>query len=167
MRYTFRVNGKPISSDQAIKLSKIDNILMRTVRREVTFTWTLQGLLRFAWAIEKEYAVRFVNVRIIDMLEEMKVLKFLAGSSRVTYILYITVEKKFKHKGVLSVHVKLKNEAPVKRNSSLRTLMNQSSTSLLRRISLSWFRMLKSSLRTNRSLPLSTPVCFILTPGIF
>lgn len=85
----------------AIKLSKIVNISTAIVRREATLTYTMQSLRSYGQAFEEHYAVRFIDVNIMDVVEDTLPSKILAGICRAIYIRYIRVGKKLiKHQGV-------------------------------------------------------------------
>lgn len=89
--YAFRVGGKPISPAQAVKLSKAANISTAVLRCKATFTDMMRSLLSYARATEENYGVRSVDVRIVDIVGDMKYLGLLAANSRTTYIRYVRV----------------------------------------------------------------------------
>lgn len=72
MSYAFRVDSKAILPSQKIKLNNTANISTSTVRLKVTFTDTIQSLLSYSQALEKDLAVIFVNLCILDDDEEAK-----------------------------------------------------------------------------------------------
>lgn len=92
IRYGLRVDGRPISLAQATKISIIANISILRARLEATFSETMQRLLSYARKVGQDYVVRFVDVGIIDIVEYIMSLKFLAASSRGTYKQYIRVD---------------------------------------------------------------------------
>lgn len=67
VQYAFRTDGKPKTSAQATNLSKNANISIDIVHRETAFTVTIQSLLNYARAFEKDYGVRFADARTLDM----------------------------------------------------------------------------------------------------
>lgn len=71
MRYAFWVAGKPISPAHARKISRIVNILAAIVRRKVTVAETAQSLLSYTRAFVVDYGVRLVDVRIMNIVENM------------------------------------------------------------------------------------------------
>lgn len=69
MHYAFLVDVKLILSAQTIKLVKIASISSTFVRRENLFTDSMQSLLSYVPAFEKDYGVCFVNVCIMYILK--------------------------------------------------------------------------------------------------
>lgn len=134
MRYAFLVDSKPVSPAQAIKLSKQGNISAAIVRSKATFTDTMSGLLSYAQAYENDCCVRVVEVHIMNIVEAMKSLNFLAGNSRVTYTRYISLEKMMMvHQGMLPLLLKLGKTHRQQKLLVSHSLMTKASTFLLRR----------------------------------
>lgn len=103
-RYVFCADGKSISPAQEIRLSKMANISMAIVRYKATFTDTSHSLLSYARACEENYSVRNIDIRLSYIVEELMSSKFLADSSRATYIRYNTVAKMMiQHQHVLRI----------------------------------------------------------------
>lgn len=97
-------------------MSNIANIYTGTVRREETFTDTTKSLLSYARVFGESFGVRFVGVRILDVVEDMLSLHFLASSSRETCIRYIKGGKiMFKYQSVFPLPEKLDKDGLVAR----------------------------------------------------
>lgn len=72
----------------------------------------LNSLLSYARALEENCSLRYVDVRIIDLVGDVMSSKFLAANLRAIYIRYVTVCKMtIKRHGVLSFIVKLEKDA--------------------------------------------------------
>lgn len=70
--------------------------------------------LNYAPALKEDITVHFVDVRIMDIVEDMTSLNLLAANSSVTYRRYIRVGKTMiKRQGVLPLLVKLAENAPL------------------------------------------------------
>lgn len=69
IRYTFRVECKPISRYQAARLSKTATIFTAIVRRKARVTKTMKSLQGYLRAFEENYGARFVNGHITDTME--------------------------------------------------------------------------------------------------
>lgn len=54
---------------------------------------TMYSLLSYVRVFEEYYGVRFIDVCIMDIEEDMLYSNFLAGNLRATYIRYISVNK--------------------------------------------------------------------------
>lgn len=114
MRYAFHVYVKPFLPARAIKLSKTANNSTATVRREATFTGTMQSLLSYAKALEENCGVSFVVVPLMDIVRDMVSSKFSAVNSGATYILNIRVCKvAIEHQAVLLLFKKLPRDTTV------------------------------------------------------
>lgn len=71
----------------------------------------MQSMLRYEQSSDEECGVWTVDVRTIDILEDMMSLHFLVTNSRKTYIPYMTVDKKMvKHRGVFPILGKQKKK---------------------------------------------------------
>lgn len=77
-------NGRDITSAQAIKLFKLEHVSPAIVRHNITFTVIIGSLLNYAQAFQEGYGVRFVDARIVKIVDEMMSFDFLATSSIVT-----------------------------------------------------------------------------------
>lgn len=74
------------------------------MQQEATFNNTLQSLWRYVGALEEDYGVPFVYMRISNIVEDMISSKFFAVKSGAIYIRLIRVRKMIvKHKGVMPV----------------------------------------------------------------
>lgn len=108
----FRADRKPLSSAQAIKLSKTANISATIMRFKATFKNMMHSFLDYAQDLKEDYGARFFDVRIPNIFEEMKSSNFWAGSYRAIYIRYMTVSGvMIKHQGVLPSFEKVDKEA--------------------------------------------------------
>lgn len=113
VRYSFQLDDKVILPAQETKLSKTANMFTAIMRQKVTFTGTMQTLLNHARTFENDYAVGSVEVRTMEMLEEMMFSNFLRASSRTTNARFIRGAKvMIKSKVVHSLPVKLIRESP-------------------------------------------------------
>lgn len=90
---------KSHSSNQAIKLSKITNILTVIVRYETSIEDTRQSVLNYARWFEEDDAVRFVTARVLDTVDDIISSNFLAANSKPTYPRYIFISKMMIKKG--------------------------------------------------------------------
>lgn len=134
MRNAFRVGGKPISSAQVIKLSKIAIISAEIVLREIKFTGKRHSLIGYTRALKEHYGIHFVDGLTMDNVEDVMYSNFLAENFTATYILYIRVGKMMiKYQAVLSLFGNLRRDAPMERLS--RTLMTNASAPVQRRTS--------------------------------
>lgn len=93
MNHVLGLNDKAISPPLTVKLSKTANISTTIVRREATLTDSKRGFLIYALEYEEYYVVRFIDVRIMDIVNEMASSKFLTTNSRVTYVRLFRVGK--------------------------------------------------------------------------
>lgn len=90
---------------------------MALVRREAKFTDTMHSLLSYAQAFDKDYAVRYVDVCIIYIVEEMMFPNVLATNSMDTNKQYISVGKtNIKHQSFLCLLSKPYKDAPVEKS---------------------------------------------------
>lgn len=71
MRFAIYIDSKFILLPLAIKLSKVASISEAIVRRKATFLDTMQSLLSSARASNEKYAGRFVDMRLLDIVEGM------------------------------------------------------------------------------------------------
>lgn len=71
MYHVFQLDIKAISRAQPLKLSKIEDISTANFRLEVTFIEARQSVLSYAQVVEEKYGVRFVDVCIIDIVDDM------------------------------------------------------------------------------------------------
>lgn len=85
MPYESFIDGNPITSAQEIKLSKIANISTSFMRREISFTDTVQIFLHYRWTLKEDYAIDFVDAPVLDTVNDMLSSNFLAASSNATY----------------------------------------------------------------------------------
>lgn len=61
----------------------------------------MQRLLSYAQAFEEAHCARFVDVRTLDIVENMIISEFLAANLRASYVRYVTVSKMMMHPGVV------------------------------------------------------------------
>lgn len=64
-----------------------------TVCRRKSFTITIKSFHNYAQAFEEDYAVRSVNNRVLDTVDDIMSSSFLAANFKATYGCYIRVEK--------------------------------------------------------------------------
>lgn len=113
MTYALLVDSMPILPAVAIKLSKDANISTVSVRRKAIFTDTIHILLSYAQVFKADYGVRFVNVRVLDIVEAIKSSNLLSSNSRATYVHYLKDGKRImKSKAVLPRLRKVGENAP-------------------------------------------------------
>lgn len=73
-----------------------------------TFTDAMESFLSYAGVFEENYGTPGIDVRIADIVEDMKFSNFLVTNSRESYTHYTSVGKRInKHRGVLSSLAKL------------------------------------------------------------
>lgn len=83
------------------------------VRRKATFKDEMQSLLYYAKELEEVNGVRFVQMRMISILEDFISSNHLAASSTAIYIRYITLEKMMiKRQSERRLILKLGKDAP-------------------------------------------------------
>lgn len=112
MCYASWIYCKPIWPVQAILQSKIANISIVIVQGEATFTDTLQILLSYERFFEEDYGVRVVDVRVMDIAEDMMSSEFFAARAKATYICYSTGKRMIiKLRGFSRVLLKLRMNA--------------------------------------------------------
>lgn len=167
MSYAFRVDGKPTSTDQAIKLGRMANISTSTMRRKAMFTDRIQGRMSNVRASEEDYVIRFIYMGLRDVAKDKTSSNFLAANSKVANILYTKVSKMMiKQLGVLHLLARLGKDAPAPKMFASRTLMSEASKYFLRRASFSRFRPLARSLGTTKIPPILTRITLISTPWL-
>lgn len=93
MGYVFRVDGKEISPAHAMNLRIIANILKAIMRRKEIFTDSLLCELSNAPALEEGYGVRFIDVRIMNIIESTAFSNVLVASCKAIYIRYTSLAK--------------------------------------------------------------------------
>lgn len=114
MRYAFRINENPITSPQEIKLSKIECISIEIVRRKTAFTDIIQSVLNYVRSFWEDYVVSLIDMPVLNIINYMISLIFLATSSKSTYARYIPATKVIiKKDGTLPLLVSLSIQAPV------------------------------------------------------
>lgn len=77
-----------ISLAQAIKLSIIANISSAIVRRKENSADTMKSLLSYVSVPKEQYGVCFVDMRMMDHMDDMRSLHVLADRWRVMYERY-------------------------------------------------------------------------------
>lgn len=114
MCYAYLVVGRYSMSAQVIKQREIANRSKAIVQSKTTFKNTIQTPLSYMQVFEEDFGLYFVNLRKLDIVEDMTSSNFLASTSTVAYIRKITVSKKMnEHQGVLNHLVKLSKDASV------------------------------------------------------
>lgn len=93
MRSVFRADGKALSPAWVIKLSRIAKISTAIVRRKPSFSDKMQSLLRYARAHGEDYCATFFDVRILNIVEDVKSFNVLGSNYIATYIRYVLVHK--------------------------------------------------------------------------
>lgn len=78
---------------RVIKISKDTNIYTVISRHEVTYAYKMQSLLSSAQALHENYTVRPVNLRILDIVPDMRLSNVFADSSRVKFRRCLSVGK--------------------------------------------------------------------------
>lgn len=87
---------------QTVKPNKIASISTAIVGCEATFSDMVQSLLRYVWPSGEYYGVCFVNVHILDIVDDIIDYNFWSVSSGATYVRYIKVDKMpMKNQGVI------------------------------------------------------------------
>lgn len=112
MCYAFPVDNKAIFLPGAIKLRKGESILDAILQLQTKFTDPMQSLLSYKRPFALYCDVRFVDVRIKNIVKYMPSSMFLAASFRATSMRYIRAGKMMiSHQGVLPLLLKLNNDA--------------------------------------------------------
>lgn len=115
------------------KLCKIANILTATVPHEATLADTMRSLLSYVRAFDKVFVLRFVDVRITDVMKDRLFSNLLADNTRTTVIRYIRVHKiMMKHQDVLTLLGKLRKDAPSSKAAGM-TLLDDANILFSRR----------------------------------
>lgn len=84
------------------------------VLREATFTETVQSSLNYERVRKKGRVLCIVDVRIIEIVDDMMCSKFLAATSRAPYVGYIMIGKRImRHNDVPRSLIHLCKDAPV------------------------------------------------------
>lgn len=87
------------------------------MRRKGTCTDTIQSLLRYVPALDGRYGVRFANMRIMDIVQDMISSKFFVENSGAPHIRKTRVRKTMiKFLKVLLLFVNLNKDPPVAKN---------------------------------------------------
>lgn len=112
MPYAFWIDVKPTFTAQAIKLSNIVNTSTAILQRKATITYQIQSLLSYKRAFEKESGVRFVNIYITDIVQEVMFSSFLAAISTAIHVHFISFGKMInKHQKLSYLPLKLCKDA--------------------------------------------------------
>lgn len=99
----FWLYGNVILPAQARVLSKNANTSTATLRRKAEFTVTMQSLVTNMWAFEQDYAVLFIDVLIISIIDNIMVVNFQLTSCKA-FICYITDSSMMiKKEGIVSL----------------------------------------------------------------
>lgn len=110
-----------------IILYKIASISKTIVRRKRTSTSKMQCLLSYSRAFEEDYGVHLVNMRIVDILEEMTYANFLGTNSKAAHLRYIRDGKMMlNHQRTLSLFVKLVKCLPAAKTIGITHLVDLS-----------------------------------------
>lgn len=119
------VDGKAISPAQSIKLSETTSVSTANVQREATFTDSMESMLSYTSRFEKNYGEHFVDVRVMDVIDDMACSNALALKSRPTFVCYIGVRKmSFIHKVELPLLIDLGRDMPVAETLGITNLDN-------------------------------------------
>lgn len=168
IRYMFRAGGKSISIAQDIKLSKVCNICTALVRRRSTFWNAMQSQLSYKQALEIGRGVRFIDVRIIDIVKDMIFSNLLTNHSWTAYVRYITVSIMImKHQDLLARLVKLRRKALSARTLGITELDDISLYTTSKMDTYSSSMRLTCSWRATISLLLCTQIYVTDTPAPF
>lgn len=135
--------------------------------REKRFTGTIQSFLNCARLFEENYAVSFVETRVLDILNDLMPWNILAANSKATYAHYICVAKMMmKNKGVLSLLVSLPMDAPVVKTLSITHLDDQAFTFSMSKISFSSSKPPMKSWKKTTNPHFFTPVLSTAMKGL-
>lgn len=93
MLYGFGVHCEPNFPTQTITLSKATTISTAIVRRETKLTDRVETLLSYVQALEEYYIISFVDMRIMDTVEDIRSTDLLASNYKTTNIRHIRVGK--------------------------------------------------------------------------
>lgn len=85
MRYAFHTDGKHIILGRTIEQSKVANISTAIIRRETSFTDTIQSRFNYVRVFEEKHPVSFVNARVVEIVEDKMSSNFLNANSKATY----------------------------------------------------------------------------------
>lgn len=119
MRYSIRIDMKPITSAQAIKLSNIANISAVVIRCGRSFIVTIQIFHSYARPFEGDCAVSFVDGHVLNIVNDMMSPNFLDANSKAIYTRYTRVaEMMINDEGFLPLFVRFSTVA-----SMLKTLI--------------------------------------------
>lgn len=89
--YILQIDSKANLSAQVIKPSRISNLSTVIFRRKVTLMQTMQSLLGNTQALVQICDVRFADLCIMDIVNEVASSIVLATSSRATFLCYFRV----------------------------------------------------------------------------
>lgn len=87
VRHILREERAEISEAEANKPCVLSNKVTRTLRRDFTFVESMEVILNFALALEKEYSEKFFATRIVDSVKNMIGSDFLKNEHRVLLLI--------------------------------------------------------------------------------
>lgn len=86
------------------------------MQSEGTFMDTMLSLLNYAQVFKKDYGVRFVDLKTMDIVEDVLPSNALTVNCNASYILYIRVSRTMiKYQNVLPLLIKPEKNAPAAR----------------------------------------------------
>lgn len=101
----FCVDDKAILPPWAIKHSKTARIYTAILRLKATFADKMKSFLSYTQEFKENCGVRFVHVRLMDILEDLMSSNFSAANSWATYVCYIWAGKMTKKTLVGYLHL--------------------------------------------------------------
>lgn len=74
-------DGHPIAGTEALKQSSLGNKVTRILHRDSSSVAVVESVMNFSALLQKEHIVFFRTALVVDTLQEMVSLKFLADNS--------------------------------------------------------------------------------------
>lgn len=100
--YTSYIENNAILRVKKIKISKITKFSTAIVLGKAMLTDTTQSLLRYTQTFWVEYSVHPAHVSVMNIVDDMRRLEFLAAKTIASSLRFIKVDMMtMKHKGVL------------------------------------------------------------------
>lgn len=112
------------------------------MRNETKFTDSIQRVLNNARASGKEHVVRFVDARMLNVVDDMMLPNFLATNSKATNARHICVIRRLmKNEGVLPPLLSISMDAPVVKTLGITPVNDPGILISSREHILSWFKL--------------------------
>lgn len=89
--YAYRLDENTNSPAQVTKESKVENISAANVQNKATFSDSVHSLFCYTQAFEEDFVVHFVDVHIMDFLDDKMSSNFHALNFRATAVRHISV----------------------------------------------------------------------------